>query len=522
MSNPVTNKFRVFNAKQLVESFSEAAADVLYVFLGRPGGWPVDTAPPAPTSDVDSVDFDFWRSMLAARRVTSSDVSHVVPRYNWTTGKVYRQYKTNDASLYDVPASSNTFYVVTTDYNVYKCLFNNKGAASANKPTGTSTTTVIADDGYHWKFLYTIDAGEALKFLTNTHMPVKTLTEDDGSAQWDVQDAAASGPINIIDVTAGGSAYAAHKGTLAAVASATSMTLAAGASAIDNIYNTSSIYITTGLGAGGYKKIVDYNGTTKVVTLLAPGLGTVPDGTSVYYIAPTVEIAGDGTLATAWANVVGNDTGAINYVNMITLGSGYSTANVTFVANTSHGSGATATPQISPYLGHGGDPVQELVGKSVLLNARFEGVESGSVAVTNDFRSIGLMEGPLLANSSPATSSLYDQTIQLTLGSVTNAGRFTNDEIVRNASGSANAVVVSFANTNAANTAGILHVVDRDGTLTAADILTGGTSGSTGVISTIATRPLLPFSGTLLYIDHRSPVSRNADQTEDIKLVIQF
>ena len=64
------------------------------------------------------------------------------------------------------------FYVVTEDFNVYKCLDNNNNAASTTQPTGTSTTAVITTDGYVWKFMYNVPINLRNKFLLSDQMPV--------------------------------------------------------------------------------------------------------------------------------------------------------------------------------------------------------------------------------------------------------------------------------------------------------------------------------------------------------------
>jgi hypothetical protein len=66
----------------------------------------------------------------------------------------------------------------------------------------------------------------------------------------------------------------------------TTITLAAGASASDDIYNDWAIEITSGTGSGQYRTITDYNGTTKVATVLS-AWDTNPDATSVYRIYAT-------------------------------------------------------------------------------------------------------------------------------------------------------------------------------------------------------------------------------------------
>ena len=89
----VTNKFRIHNAKQFVEAFDEvsftsgtAVTDTsgllnsnMYLFIGRPSAWPDDNTPPTPTDSVANTHYDNWRDMIAAKKVTSSDVSHCIP-----------------------------------------------------------------------------------------------------------------------------------------------------------------------------------------------------------------------------------------------------------------------------------------------------------------------------------------------------------------------------------------------------------------------------------------------------------
>jgi len=61
------------------------------------------------------------------------------------------------------------------------------------------------------------------------------------------------------------------------------MTLDAAASAVDNFYNGSMIYIVSGTGAGQARAVTAYNGTTKVATV-SPTWVTNPDSTSVFVL----------------------------------------------------------------------------------------------------------------------------------------------------------------------------------------------------------------------------------------------
>ena len=68
--------------------------------------------------------------------------------------------------------------------------------------------------------------------------------------------------------------------------------------------------------------------------------------------------------------------------------------------------------------------------------------------------------------------------------------------------------------------------VDSDGNLTAfasTHTVTGATSSATGTPSSHDTTPELTHdTGDILYIENRKPISRAADQTENVKLIVEF
>lgn len=68
----------------------------------------------------------------------------------------------------------SVFYVVTEDYNVYKCLDNNNNAKSTVKPIGTSVAPITTSDGYVWKFMYNIPINLRSKFLSEDLIPVSS------------------------------------------------------------------------------------------------------------------------------------------------------------------------------------------------------------------------------------------------------------------------------------------------------------------------------------------------------------
>ena len=425
MASIVTSKFRVHNAQQFAESFSEASNTIMYLFIGKNTTFPDDNNPPTPVNSTANIEFTPWRDMYAAKRITTADVTHAVPRYDWTSGTVYDQYDDQDTNLLE-----DDFYVITEDFNVYKCLFNAGATASTTKPTGVSTSPFTAADGYIWKYMYTVTTAKALKFLTNDYMSVQTLDSDDGTDQYDVQAAAVDGGIHVVKVVSGGSGYAS---------------------------------------------------------------------------APAVTITGDGTGATANSTIV---AGVVTAVTITAAGTGYTRASVAFASGA-----ATATAIISPKGGHGSNAIEELGGKYIMLNVRLDGTESNTFSTANEFRQVGIVRDPYLyGTTTRAVASSFRQSFRYQLSSI--SGTFTLDETIT--SGSNTASVVEFTTPNLFTTLPLNLPFANTASVT------GGTSAATGTIAAITTPGLQPYSGDIIYVENRVPISRAADQIEDVKLIIQF
>ena len=79
------------------------------------------------------------------------------------------------------------FYVVTDEYNVYKCLDNNLNGVSTSKPSGTTVDPITLADGYQWKFLYSIPIALRNKFFTDQYMPVVTALRNQFYSNGNIQ-----------------------------------------------------------------------------------------------------------------------------------------------------------------------------------------------------------------------------------------------------------------------------------------------------------------------------------------------
>ena len=196
--------FKIDIAEQYKSHVSEPNSPKVYFAYGKTDAWINENSPNAATTTVASM-YDVWNNMIGGKLVTGADLQHVIPRYNWTTGNVYFAYDDKNPQMND---GNVQFYILTTDWNVYKCIANNAGANSTTMPSAVNPdTTTQTADGYIWKYMYTVSDNEKLRFVTDQYIPVKTLSGDDGSRQWAVQEAAVEGAINSIIVTSGGSNY---------------------------------------------------------------------------------------------------------------------------------------------------------------------------------------------------------------------------------------------------------------------------------------------------------------------------
>lgn len=246
MSSSHSKNLDIFVAKQVKESVSEPSPANVYMTFGKTSAWPNESSPTQSNTSILSTN-DIWRNMIGAKKVYGNNVRHAVPRFDWTAGTVYDVYDDHQDSL-ELTAKTNRFYVLTSEHHVFKCLSNNGGVASTVMPNILVTTTHFeTSDGYVWKYMYSLNAEEKLRFLTPLFMPVKTLAEGDNSQQWNVQENAVDGGIHVINLTSSGNNYTANDVVVSIVGDG----LFANAYAITNtVSNTIQSIVVDNLGYG--------------------------------------------------------------------------------------------------------------------------------------------------------------------------------------------------------------------------------------------------------------------------------
>jgi len=491
MAAIITEKFRTHNAKQFIEDFSESGQSN-YIFIGRSHAWTDDTSPPAPANS-QSEEIGAYEDMIALKKVSSTDISHGLVRYDWTSGTKYDEYRDNYSSsnTTNVTGVSNFFdgrgYVITDEFKVYKCLKTGMSGgstvASTVKPTSVDTANPqVTGDGYMWKFMYSVVASDVIKFVTNDFIPVKSIgaksavagsgtnggfgstATDDGSAQWDVENAAVDGAIYHYVVTAAGSGYS--------------------------------------------------NGSSGSFTV-------------------DVAVEGDGSGAVATLTFASGSLSSVAFKDTSSYGSGYKRASFptlnSAISGLSAGSGATIHPVISPINGHGADPIEELGGNYAIVNSRLEfGEGSGDFPTDNDFRRIGLIKNPVQSSDGTISSaSSMTATNQLT---VADASSISVDDLLTDAASESATTAKVRVVSKTGNVLKTLPVVNAGGEYVAfanSDEVfrNGAGTKSTDVTGSgvSASHPeMTRFTGQILYVENRGAVSRAADQIEDIKLIIEM
>ena len=218
----VTDNFRIYAAESFRNTLQ--ATNKVYMFVGRAKTWGSSDVPPT-GEPLDSFEYarTSYGDSVAFKRVDISDTALVIPRVDWTdptkttggVGRTYSMYKPDYAPTKTTANGSSrlydsNFYVMNSDFNVYKCLYNGqspefpRGRPSLVEPTGTSTTIIETSDSpgvysYRWKYLYTIDADNILKFVTSEFIPVLSNSL--------VTSAANTGSVDTVVIENAGSGY---------------------------------------------------------------------------------------------------------------------------------------------------------------------------------------------------------------------------------------------------------------------------------------------------------------------------
>lgn len=377
----------------------------LFVAIGKKTEWADENNPDIPNVS-DMNDFEVIKNCMTLKRVSNSNFRLAIKRYNWESGAYYSQYDDQkDPLAIDGPTSyDNPFYVLTDENNIYKCINNNNNSASTSKPTDIGTLMFTLADGYVWKYIGSIDS-DSIFFLTNDFIPVKYKISDDGSNQWDVQQAAVKQSLSSFRVLKKTGTF---PSTMVTTLSGGTPTTPAQAFATKNslddtlnqiLVDPSSIGAGYDLTSKVYAKVqragtVGSGGTVGTITVSSGVITNITVGNAGSgYTGGAILILYDPTntpTSEATVSVVMTVSDTIQEFTISNGGSGYSNDVMGFIIPGT--AGAIGEAIFAPKEGHGFNIVSELCANTAIINARLSDETAYlSIGDANAFRQVSLI-----------------------------------------------------------------------------------------------------------------------------------
>ena len=479
-----TNDLRIKNAENLIASFNDGTNANGYVFVGRVQPWPDDNAPTPPQNNFRDF-YTTYDNMVALNRIQPTDSFHMIPKTRWVSGVTYDRYQHNytlvnrsfsgASNLYDAK-----YYVINSLNTVYVCLDNNDNTVSTVEPQASTDDAFYTSDGYQWLRLYTISSSDLATRSTDKLMPI-----------------AATGTNNQVE----GAVYTVL---------------------IDN---------------GGLLYTVNPAGATNQI--------------SAYF----AHINGDGDGAVAKVSV---DNSTITNVEVVRAGSGYTYATLDFSSgnvyqtlvdldananglNPEGDGNFRTTVIISPPGGWGSDLVRQLGGTKVGV---FSSLNTPLFVDNYDcpFRQVGILQdftyegvNPLSLNACFAVRLTGVPQNQTYIIGETVIQEVSVDGVIKNAKATVVAWnqefgVLRYVQTsenadidgNVYPLSGLNNVVGVTSELVGTPFAFTGELTDMSFVEGYANPELTQYTGYITYLSNISPITRDAQQSERVSLVISF
>lgn len=416
----------------------------------------------------------YMQHAISAHKLAKGGVTRVIPRVNWTSGRTY---------IADNYVMVTTVVQGVTKLNVYKVL-HYPGSPSTASPSGDASTPFTTADGYHWIYMYTIDASDSLRFLTDSFIPTpepvsaaEALTLNPGTAkfkQFQVQRDSKVGTVYDVAIN-------------------------------DSTFETS---LRTLYG--------DWSSIPTTITL------TLQNSTST---APVTTFAGTIT-----------KTDSDFTFNLITPGQGYSKGTIAKIgANTPSG----LTVNVSPGLGHGTNAPLELDAKNVMVSVR--NTPDGDVTkfTKNNFRQVNLVRNPIdrstgkiakndfyIACKSFVASDSDGGNATFNVGNIVATGTVSGNNFTSTSNKVARIVAVDTSKKKYYYV-NLGKIKDKDSFIAGENLqlvnASGALTGNPLTISSVANREILFNSGDIIISDIRAnQITRASDQIESFNFVLTF
>lgn len=513
---------------------------------------------------------DFQRRVIFGNKVTEDNIRYMFHKNAWLTGTIYDDFDDTQDIL-----TTNSIVTVSNsegDYEVFKCLENNNGTASTSTPSFTgvdpnSYEQIFSGDGYVWKYLFTVAAGDDTVFGTNDSLPLPYPSYGNTSvisaAKEDIsQIIIEDTQINLFQQYRFGPATNTTDSSTVSfqsiIQSATSPNVAD-----IRVRATPKSGFSLYTGNDAYKNMyllqTNNNGAMTVYDVLSSSTPSSPDldidlkinttdGNSpnlfkndTFQIVPKISVTrstSTGTPCVAYGII--DQFGTLQRVAFKNKGSEYKFATATLAlptavaTNYTPAQAATLRCVVSPTGGHGSDMISELGMSRLAVITNFSG-EDVAIPDANTYTKVGLIKNPSFTDSTFPTQ--FDNRTSIVISgdhtATAIAGHYVQQTVALDTTNNETITarihesVFSGGNTT-------IHLVDYYGDfkntfqtgiiLVKANLST--TTASTLTINNASTDVTYgkysPYSGQVLHFVDFDAIQRQATRKEKIKFIFDF
>ena len=532
MAAIITSEFRK-NARALfTNDIKTSNSDDYFIGLGKTDSWPDTTdslgnqvteysrqfAAPLPVNTLLNKT-DVLKNLMILVKTNAVEVFNVIPRNNWATNRIYKVFDPTDPKSFDYETVDGVAYYpcyVTSNDRIYFCLRNTdvngivtesttaipsgSGQSDPDRLTYHTPQPLSNGEGYIWAYVSSLD--EDSKFYT------------DQFVNYTYPDSSSSGTIDSIKNATGGLVYDFK------------VVNGGGASVVSDNTKITLMGTTRNLTTSAIEKATD---------VVIHDSGQTP-ATSTGF---NVVFATSGIESITYTDP--NNDGVLNWSK------NFLSASIVVETGGDVNETIDIVPYVLPYYGLGRYPDKDLPSFYAGIAVDFIGEVDGEAPVgyNVDVRQISLIKNPernpdvtdANDNDQDTNTGFYDSAeaydalkyIQLPAGTL-QRDYIGRDFIIEQVDTGARAWLDYADNINERlyyhqNSSPKVNFkkfsTETTGSLTITSIA-GFNDGETYKVASCVNPEYLPETGEVIFYENRKPINRNYNQTDEVKLVIQF
>lgn len=492
---------------------------------------------------------EFQRRVIFGNKVTQSDIRYMFDINAWNSGTIYDAYDDRE----DI--STLNMYVTVLDgtinegsYKVYKCLGNNGGTASVAAPSTSDVDAVYeiqSDDGYVWKYMFSVPPAEYITYATATSLPYYADATVVSAAVESISDViitktknqlfgANTGAYNLGNLTIQSIVpvdSVSNRWEIEVKTDSSASTPTHEPNAYTNMYIRTEDGALYDIDASDSPAGADASTKTFFVSITSVGAPSLSTDQAAF-IVPKVEVsASGGTRALAYGEL--NASGTLTDVKIDTKGTHYKYATATLKLPPALQDQSATTELraiMSPRGGHGSDPISELYMSKLAVITNFFTSSLNNIPDSNTYTRVGLVKNPVFADGTSPTSLdnrmevrvsgdissavTANQVIVQTVGSETFSAKIHEVKYTTGSPGYTSLFLVDYVGDHNATFA--------TGSIDIKDSVTSDVTGTYSINNVVNTGKYVDYSGDLLHFVDFDAIAREPERREKIKFVFDF